>query len=666
MHLDSVLLEVMRAKVEAAAEEMSSTLQRTARTLYVKEAADFATALTDLNGRFFAYPPTAGVTIFIDNDCGPTIRSMPDLEEGDVIVTNDVYRSQGLSTHLPDIHMIRPYFWKGKLVCYGWCFIHSTDVGGRVPSSISPSNHEIFQEGLIIPPMKIVKKSRINDDFVKVFTANCRTPDANMGDIKAMLGSLHTGQERVNDIIARHGLGVFMTCQEDLQTYSEAKARAVISRVPDGDYEFWDYMDDDLVSNIPVRIRVKMTVKRGGIHLDFTGTDPQVAAAYNIPTFGVRHHWLTMRFITFICTHDRSMAINAGLYRPITVTNPKGSVLNAEFPDAVGIRHSSARRLSDALTGSILKAAPNMMAAPTCGATSPTVLAENDPKTGKRNVLVVEPLRGGMGACKGQDGVDARDATMSNMKNHPVEFVEADAGIVIREYDICADTGGPGEWRGGTSQMLTFEVLNDGGEVLSRGMDRFRFPPWGVAGGTPAKTFHCILNKGKANEKRLSRIDVLTVNRGDTVTLMLPGASGFGDPFARPPEKVLEDVEQGFVTRPAAASDYGVVITKDGAVDVEKTKRLRLSRVRDNLRADFDFGPEREAWEAVFDDETMCEINRRLSAMPKSVRHDRRRHIFESAVPNIPAAGLGLLTDVLRDPDTVRARLRQAMDELLI
>jgi N-methylhydantoinase B len=147
---------------------------------------------------------------------------------------------------------------------------------------------------------------------------------------------------------------------------------------------------------------------------------------------------------------------------------------------------------------------------------------------------------------------------------------------------------------------------------------------------------------------------------------MLPGASGFGDPFARPPEKVLEDVEQGFVTRPAAASDYGVVITKDGAVDVEKTKRLRLSRVRDNLRADFDFGPEREAWEAVFDDETMCEINRRLSAMPKSVRHDRRRRIFESAVPNIPAAGLGLLTDVLRDPDTVRARLRQAMDELLI
>ena len=240
MHLDPVLLEIMRAKVEAAAEEMSTTLQRTARTLYVKEAADFATALTDLSGRFFAYPPTAGVTIFIDNDCGPTIRAMPDLEEGDVIVTNDVYRSQGLSTHLPDIHMIRPYFWKGKLVCYGWCFIHSTDVGGKVPSSISPSNHEIFQEGLIIPPMKIVKKGVFNDGFERVFTANCRTPEANMGDIKAMLGSLHTGQERVNDIIGRHGLGVFMTCQEDLQAYSETKARAVISRVPDGDYEFWE------------------------------------------------------------------------------------------------------------------------------------------------------------------------------------------------------------------------------------------------------------------------------------------------------------------------------------------------------------------------------------------------------------------------------------------
>ena len=408
-----------------------------------------------------------------------------------------------------------------------------------------------------------------------------------------------------------------------------------------------------------------MTVKGSGIHLDFTGTDPQVAAAYNIPTFGVRHHWLTMRFITFICTHDRSMAINAGLYRPITVTNPKGTVLNAEFPDAVGIRHASARRLSDALTGTILKAAPDMMAAPTCGATSPTVLAETDPRTGKRNVLVVEPLRGGMGACKGQDGVDARDATMSNMKNHPVEFVEAEAGIIIREYDVCADTGGPGEWRGGTSQMLTFEVLNDGGEVLSRGMDRFRFSPWGVAGGTPAKTFRCILNKGKANEKQLSRIDVLKVNRGDTVTLMLPGASGFGDPFARPPDKVRNDVEQGFVTHTAAATDYGVGITKDGAVDAAKTERLRRSRVRDNVRADFDFGPEREAWEAVFDDATMGELNRRLYALPKSVRQERRRRVFEHAVPNIPAAGLGLLADVMRDPDAIRVRLRQAMDEAL-
>ena len=665
MTLDPVLLEILRSKVEAAAEEMSVTLQRTARTLYVKEAADFATALADLEGRFFAFPPTAGVTIFIDNDCGPAIRAIPDLEPGDVIVTNDPYASQGLATHLPDLHMIKPYFHDGRVVCYGWCFIHSTDIGGRVPSSISPSNSEIFQEGLVIPPMKIVRRGELNADLVAVYTANCRTPAANMGDVRAMLGSLTTGEERVKTMIERHGVETFLEAQEGLQAYSEAKARAVLRQVPEGTYEFWDYMDDDLVSRIPVRVRVAVTFRDGGLHLDFTGTDPQVAAAFNIPSFGVRHHWLTMRLITFLCTHDRTIPMNAGLYRPITVTNPRGNILNAEFPDAVGVRHATARRLADAMTGAILKAAPEMMCAPTCGATAPTVLAEADTETGNRNVLVVEPLRGGMGANLGNDGVDARDATMSNMRNHPIEHVEADAGVIIRAYDIRPDSGGPGRWRGGVGQLLTFEVLKDGGMVMARGMDRMRFQPFGVCGGRPGQPFRCVLNRGREDERELGRLDVLHVNAGDTVTFMLPGASGYGDPFARDPEAALEDVRQGFVSAAVAEGEYGVVIHGDG-VDVAATRTRRLSRRRDNARAAFDMGPEREAWEAVFDDDLMNGFNRRLYDLPKSVRQDRRRRVFGEAVPALlDTTDTSPLATLLADADGVRARFVAAMDRVL-
>ena len=437
MPLDPILLEILNNKAEAATAEMSATLQRTSRTLYVKEAADFACALVSIHdGRFFAFPRTSGVTIFLDLDCSETIRAVPDLEDGDVIITNHPYRSGGLASHMPDIHMVRPYFHDGRIVAYGWCFIHASDIGGRVPSSISPSSHEIFQEGLLLPPLKIVRQGEMNPDIVAIFRANSRTPDANMGDLKAMLAELGTGAGRVGDMIEAHGVDGFLAAQEELQAYSAAKARDVIRHIPDGVYDFWDYLDDDIVSPIPLRVRVRLTIDDGTCHMDLTGTDPQTAAAFNVPTGGTRHTWLTMRLLTLVCSHDKTVPLNAGIFRPVSVTNPPGTVLHGEFPDAVGVRHGPARRLCDALTGALLKAAPELMAAPTCGGNAPVVLAEPDTASGNRNVLVVEPLWGGMGAYAGHDGVDGRDSTMSNMRNHPVEVVEAEAGVIVHEYGL--------------------------------------------------------------------------------------------------------------------------------------------------------------------------------------------------------------------------------------
>ncbi|HEV7265456.1 MAG TPA: hydantoinase B/oxoprolinase family protein [Falsiroseomonas sp.] len=662
--LDPVTLEVLGRKVTAAAEGMGFTLQRTGRTLYVKEASDFGTALVGLDGRFFGYPRTIGVSHFLDLDCSATIRAVPDLEPGDVILTNHPYASEALSTHLPDLHLVRPYFHEGRIVAYGWCFVHSADIGGRVPSSISPSNTDLFQEGLMIPPMKLVRRGELNPDVVTLYCANVRTPEQNMGDIRAELASLHVGGQRVAEMIASHGVDTFIEAQEALQDYADRKARAVLARIPDGEYEFWDYLDDDMVSTFPVRIRLTLRKRGGEIELDFDGTDPQVATAYNIPTMGRRHAWFTARIIGCVSTHDPSIPMNAGVYRCITAKARPGSVVHAEPPAAVGVRQPGGRRIFDMITGALLKGDPTLMAAASGGVSTPVVLAEEETSQGDRNVVVLEPMIGGMGARAGHDGVDGRDSGTSNLANNPIESIEAAAPILVRNYAVRADSGGPGRWRGGCGLEFSFEVLRDGCTVLARGMERCRFPPWGAMGGRPGLPFRVILNRDTPKEEVVGKIDLLEVEVGDVVTILTPGAGGYGDPFLRDPEAVRVDVRLGVVSAAAAAADYGVVI-RDGVVDHAGTARLRAAPRLPRDANGFDFGAERDAYETVFTDEAQTRLNAALFEKPKRQRSKLRRRVMEAAVPDMPRAGHRPLVEVLADPAAARARFEAAFAELL-
>ncbi len=661
MKLDPITLEILNNKVVAIAEEMYYALKRASRSIYVKEADDFDVALLDAEGMLVAHPASATMNFLCDSNFVDTIEAVPDLEPGDVIVTNDPYTSGALSTHLPDIHLIRPYFHDGRIVAYGWCFVHCTDMGGSVPSSIAPSLSDIFQEGLRIPPMKLVARGVMKDDLLKLIMTNNREPEVNTGDLKAMLGALETGDMRTAELIERHGIETVLDAERDLLDYAAAKARDVIRRIPDGTYEFWDFMDDDKVTRIPLRVRLKMTVADGHLTLDLTGTDPQVRAAYNVPTNGQRNYWITIRLTNFLTTYDSTMPRNAGIYRTVKAILPKGILMNAEFPDACGVRSSPSLRVSGTVNGALLKANPDLMPAPSGGNSMPFALAEFDPEGIERHVQVIEPMRAGMGAMKGQDGVDGRDTSLNNMCNHPVETVETDMGIVFRRYDIRPDSGGPGKSRGGVGQIVTIEVLRDGGTILARGMERLRFPAYGVLGGKPGANMRGILNRGRPDEKELAKLDTLAVNAGDTVTFMMAGGGGYGDPYERDPERVREDVAVGFVSPEAAARDYGVAVDDDGDVDEAETARLRAARVKDNRHAAFDFGPQREAWESVFDDAAMGELNRRLMALPKAVRQNKRRWIIERTVPDLPLAGAGSLADTIADPDGARGRLKDAM-----
>ena len=663
MPFDPIRLEIIGNRLSAIVDEMYYSIRHASRSSYVKEAADFATAILDLDGNIFAYPPSATFNFLVDSHFIDTIRAVPELGPGDVILANDPYLSGGLSTHLPDFHLIRPFFKDGRCIAYGWSFVHCADVSGAVPSSMSPALTDIFQEGLRLPPLKLIRGGVENHDVMAIIRANTRTPETTMGDLRAMLGALALGELRLAEAAGRFGTAALLDAAKDLQDYAAARSRAVFQRIPDGAYDFWDYMDDDYVSRIPVRVRVRMVAKDGEILLDLSDTDPQVRSAYNVPTLGQRIYWLSFRITSFLTTLDPGIPKNAGMYRHVTVRNQPGSILDAEFPDAVNIRASAPYRLFDAITGALIKATPELMPAATGGTMMPFAFAEPGENGAGRKVEVIEPLRCGMGAFKGRDGVDARDNSLNNMRNHPLELVEANSSVLVLDYDIRCDSGGPGQWRGGVGQMMTIEALRDYGVIVGRGMERVRFQPFGVAGGRPGATLQAILNHGRPDQRVLGKIHELPLAKGDTLTLLLPGGGGYGNPLDRESAMVLADVQNGFVSIEAAARDYGVVIAQ-GQVDEAATAALRGTMRQAGPGPDFDFGPERTAWEEVFDDATMAELNRRLYRLPKVLRQAVRRQVFEAVAPGL-AAGGGSLSEALGAADAARARLRDQMDRLL-
>jgi N-methylhydantoinase B len=664
MKLDPILIEILRNKLTAIAEEMGITLQRTGRTLYVKETADFGTALANLDGKFFAFPVGIGVAGFVDLDCSTTIKAVGTLHPGDVIVTNHPYESGGLCNHTPDLQLVRPYFHDGAIIGYGWSFVHSADVGGKVPSSVSPTNTEAYQEGLLIPPMKILRKGEFNEDFLLLYRCNVRTPDVNLGDIKAMMAALEVGQRRVSEVIERHGLETFMQAQGALIDYAEAKARDAFRRIPDGSYDFWDYLDDDAFTQVPVRIRVRMDVNDGRIHLDYTGSEPQTLGPFNIVTLGRSHPWVTLRLLAFAVTQDPSCPVNSGVFKNVTVELPEGSVLNPVFPAASGIRTASGVRCYDVLNGALSKAMPGFMPAAAGGNIVPIVLVEPPHPDGRRPVTVVQFVVGATGGGLGRDGTDARDPSFSNMANNPIETVEAEAAVVIHDYGVRQDSGGPGKWRGGAGQTIRFEVLRDGCQLLARGLERLRFPPWGSAGGQPSCITRILLNPSTAQERDLGKLDMVTVNKGDVVLALMSGAGGYGNPMQRDINAVLRDVQLGTVSVDAARHDYGVVIAA-GAVDEVGSSALRAKATKPAGNG-FSFGDERAAWEAVFDAARTAALDARLANLPAHERQLRRHAFFKALEPRLMTPATQQrhqFSELFKDPQAVQARLDALLEQ---
>src|SRR5262245_24490814 len=431
----------------------------------------------------------------------------------------------------------------------------------------------------------------------------------------------------MHELIRRFGPDTVDKAMDDLIDYATRKVEALIRRLPAGRYEFSDYIEDDVVTDIPIRLKVALMIGDGEIHLDFTGSDVQVSSALNVPTAGRVHPFMSVALVNYFATRDRTIPLNAGVLKRVRMTLPEGSVVNPKFPAACGVRYATVLRIYDAVLGALARAVPAHIPAASGGQGCMVALALPDPEAGRRHVTVIEPMIGGGGGRPGRDGVDGCDASLGFLKTTPAETLEAEVPIVVRRYHLIADSAGPGRHRGGFAVRLDFQVFRPEGLVTARGMERLRFAPWGVAGGTAGATGSVMLNPGTAAERPVSKIDVLALEPGDVLSVRTPGGGGHGDRFQRPPAEVADDIAAGLVSPEHAREAYGVVFTGE-RVDESATAALRASRRDEVAHPDFDVGPARREHERRWPPALQDAFIEMLMKLPAPYRAYVRRTLY--------------------------------------
>ncbi len=646
MPIDKVTLEILKNHTRAAAESMAFTLYRTAHSTFVKETEDFTTGLTTPAGETFATPTELGATWFVNLNYGGAIKLIEDYRPGDICLTNDPY-SGFVCTHSPDMHIWKPIFWKDEIVAFSVGHIHNTDVGGAVPASLSRTLSEIHQEGVRIPPNKILIEGEINQQILDVFLANVRAPEQNWGDMKAQIAACNTGERKVLEMIERFGVDTFREGVGDLLDYAEAQARAIVRALPDGTYPFADFMDEDAPEGWPCRLMLTLIIDGDGLIFDFTGSDPQLESSLNIPTGGDERHTLLMVGLTYVLySLDPSLFLNSGISRVCRCILPSGTIVNPVFPAAVGMRTLSANRLQGLVLGAFAPAAPDRLAG-SPGSGGPIMNVNTiDNRTGRRIMAAINPMSGGAGGRAKADGMDGSGGNSGFLKNTPVEVNEVEAGIKVLRYGLSQDSAGPGLHRGGLGTEMIFQTFSPNSKVTARNRDRTRFTGWGIAGGYAGGASRFILNPGTDDEVDLRNTDILTMGPGDLLHVTCGGAGGWGNPLERDPAAVLVDWRRGWVTAEHARTAYGVVIA-NAAVDASATKAERAMRADEVVEGFYELGPERTAFERIWTDGNYRVLTECLATLPVHWRFYAKHRIF---------GAFEAMDNAARDPDGLAVR----------
>lgn len=517
-----IQLEIFKHLFASIAEEMGVRLQRSAYSPNIKERCDFSCAVFNPKGEMIAQAAHIPVHLGAMPLSVQACLTAMSFEPGDVAMVNDPFQG---GTHLPDITLVSPVFSDGEMVGIVANRAHHADVGGMSPGSM-PLSQELYQEGVIIPPLKLVSAGKLNRDVWALFLANVRTPAERSGDLQAQMAANRTGIERLLDLVSRYGWDVVERNMDALLAYSETMTRRLIQELPDGRYQFQDVLDDDGVDASPVTIAVALTIHGDEMTIDFRGTAPQRRGSVNAV---LSITWSAVAYV-FRCMQGMDVPANSGCLAPLHLIAPEGTVVNAMPPAAVaGGNVETSQRIVDVLLGALSQACPDRVPAASQGTMNNLAIGGWD-VTRETPFAYYETLGGGMGAGPEGPGASAIHSHMTNTLNTPVEALEYAYPIRVRRYAVREGSGGVGLHSGGDGVIREMEFLQDASVTILS--DRRVHPPYGMRGGAPGKRgVNRWIHKGE--ESVLPGKVSITVNAGDRLVIETPGGGGYGIPNAR-------------------------------------------------------------------------------------------------------------------------------------
>jgi N-methylhydantoinase B len=570
--VNAIDLEVIYQSTLQIARELTLNMLRTGYSTIIKESQDFTFAIFDSEGRMVAQgvpqPLHIGPLSAQVNEIRRRFRDR--MGPGDAFIVNHPY--QACQNHATDITIISPIFADGRLVAFIGNIAHKPDLGGKVPGTNSGDATELFQEGLLIPPLQIMHRGEIRADVEALICANTRTPEITWGDIRAQINTNSYGLAEFGELFGKYGANVVLACWQRWMEICETALRREIARVPDGRYgPQTDYLDDDGVDlGKPHRISASLAVGGDTLHFQLD-SDAQARGPINLRPCVSRNFIECLVKMIFI----PQLPVNDGLSRPVRVSYPpEGSLLNPRFPAPVNMYVRPSQITTSVVMRVLAQALPGRVPAPGSAAGGSLSSAGRDPKS-RRWYSQYEILNGGTGARPDSDGVSAMDELVVNVMNTPVEAIETEFPVRIERYELVRDSGGAGTFRGGLGVRRQWRILSDESTVNLR-MDRFKFSSPGVFGAKPAQPSRALLNPGSAKESPLtSKVAGLRLKRDDLVSVEFAGGGGAGDPYRRDVARVRDDVLRDYVSPESARSDYGVALDPDFNVDAAATAQLR-------------------------------------------------------------------------------------------
>lgn len=583
MSINPVALEIIRGSLRSTIKEMELLMERCAMSPFIKEKKDYFVGVYDTRSRIVCCHISSSGPGMV----APILEAyrVEDMYPGDVFWFNDPYTSKGAVQHHQDMVFAMPVFYDANVVAFTVTYGHYQDIGGMKAGSISPHASEIFHEGTLVPPIRIYREGQLNEEAYRIFLRNSRLPDMVEGDTKAMIASCRLAESRVQELLGRYGLETVLAAFETIIGQTAQRTRALfLDLIPQGTYTFHDYLDNDGVEGRPYRVGLTLSRQGDRVLLDATPSDDQARGPINyITNLGL----LQIAFGRYLLALDPSLDVNEGLLQNLDewITR-QGSILQPRFPAPLGMRAHTRFRVVACIFGTLAQANGGHVPA-----NSPVYVLyyfrAHHPTT-RQPILCIEGLGVGLGARPFADGVDA--IYYIAQENYPVEYVEKDFPLRIEQYAIRPDSGGPGLYRGGCGVIRDVRVLCEKAELGTR-MENTKFPPYGVAGGRAGRPGKILLNPGTPQEREIPPVgDGVQLKRGDLLRLMTCGGGGWGDPLARDPVLVQQDVARGFASIQGALEDYGVVLDSS-SLEIDKAATEERRHQQGKARPLFDRGP---------------------------------------------------------------------------